>query len=394
MGSRYGWSGRGSSRYNDRGYGQWAPYVPVAKRRANAERLAKNIAKSTGRSLQPIHIEGRKIATSFWGQAWCDHMEQYCDYSNRLPRGRTYVRNGSVIDLQIDKGNIKALVSGSDIYKLNITIKTVSDAQWKKIQQDCAQSISSLLDLLQGRFDQGVMKRLTRPGDGLFPQSNEIKMSCSCPDGAVMCKHVAAVLYGVGARLDTAPELLFTLRNVDHTELISEAASSQNLDRALGAEQAGSLASEDLGALFGIELESHDSAKTGAKSKSKKEPGTKKPGMKKLAQNANLSALPESASKTTAKKKPAATKKRPSTKKATAANRRGAAALASAADATADAIQAALAAPVIVRVVARAVAAGESPLASTKTVRKAKSKPPAEGTAASESVTKRRRVAT
>src|SRR6516165_2714205 len=93
------------------------PYVPVAQRRAQAAReVAKRQKK--GQTVSPVVIEGRAIATTFWGKAWCDNLESYSDFANRLPRGRTYVRNGSVIDLQITPGQIKALVSGSEIYKV------------------------------------------------------------------------------------------------------------------------------------------------------------------------------------------------------------------------------------------------------------------------------------
>jgi uncharacterized Zn finger protein len=236
-------------------YGEWKPYVPVAQRRANALRHAAAVAKKQKRPLAPIKIDGKKIAASFWGQAWCEHLERYSDFANRLPRGRTYVRNGSVVDLQIERGKIKALVAGSDVYTVKIAIETLGKTLWTRIKRDCAQSIDSLIDLLQGRFDQGIMQRLTHRESGLFPQPAEIEMDCSCPDWAGMCKHVAAVLYGVGARLDTAPELLFTLRAVDHLELIGQAVAAENLNRTLGDGQNDALAGSDLGELFGIEID-------------------------------------------------------------------------------------------------------------------------------------------
>jgi uncharacterized Zn finger protein len=236
-------------------YYGFKPYVPVARRRAQAAKYAAGLAKKEKRQLAPVKIEGRKIASSFWGQAWCDNLEQYSDFANRLPRGRTYVRNGSVIDLQIKPGLVEAIVSGSDIYRVEIEIETLSRPLWTKIKQDCGQSIHSLLDLLQGRFDQGIMQRLTQREEGLFPQPKEIEMECSCPDWAGMCKHIAAVLYGVGARLDAAPEMLFTLRSVDHLELISQAMAADNLEQSLTARGEQSLAGTDLGQMFGIELD-------------------------------------------------------------------------------------------------------------------------------------------
>jgi uncharacterized Zn finger protein len=236
-------------------YGGFRPYVPVAKRRASAARYAAKLAKKEKRQLAPVKIDGRNIARTFWGQAWCDNLEAYSDFANRLPRGRTYVRNGSVIDLQITSGQVRAIVSGSAIYEVEVQIKTLSKPEWKLIRKDCSQSIHSVLDLLQGKFDTAVMQRLTQRRTGLFPQPAEIKMKCSCPDSAGMCKHLAAVLYGVGARLDLAPELLFTLRNVDHLELIGAAVSTDNLDRALAAGSTDALAGSDLAEVFGIELE-------------------------------------------------------------------------------------------------------------------------------------------
>lgn len=240
------------SRYDYYGF---RPYVPVAKRRANAEQHATKLAKQEGRTLQPVKIEGRKIATTFWGTAWCENLERYSDFANRLPRGRTYVRNGSVIDLQIRAGRVEAIVSGSEIYTVKIDIARLNKADWTRIKADCAASIDSLMDLLAGRFSNGVMNRLTRTEDGLFPRPQEIKIACSCPDWATLCKHAAAVLYGVGAHLDRRPELLFLLRDVDHNDLVTEAVAEGNLETALSGSENG-LAGEDLGAMFGIELDS------------------------------------------------------------------------------------------------------------------------------------------
>jgi uncharacterized Zn finger protein len=237
------------------GYYGFRPYVPVAQRRAKAAAFAAKLAKKEKRALAPIALAGRTIAASFWGRAWCDNLERYSDFANRLPRGRTYVRNGSVIDLQIERGKVKALVSGSQVYKVIIDIKTVPGAVWTRIKKDCTRSIDSLLDLLQGRFEQATMQRLTARDGGLFPQPKEIAMKCSCPDWAGMCKHVAAVLYGVGARLDRAPELLFTLRDVDHLELISQAVDSDNLKQTLRGKAEATLAASDLGEIFGIDLD-------------------------------------------------------------------------------------------------------------------------------------------
>ncbi len=230
----------------------WKPYVPVAKRRQEAARHVQKMAKK-GQAVTPVVIEGRTIAKTFWGKSWCENLERYSDYANRLPRGRTYVRNGSVVDLKISKGEIKAVVSGSEVYTVKIAIETASPSVWKGLCNDCAGSIDSLIELLQGRFSKGVMERVCLQGKGLFPSPKDIKLSCSCPDWADMCKHVAAVLYGVGARLDASPELLFTLRGVDKSELVAKAGEGLPAAKKPSSSKRV-MTGGDLGAIFGVEM--------------------------------------------------------------------------------------------------------------------------------------------
>jgi uncharacterized Zn finger protein len=232
-------------------YFGWQPYVPVAERRRQAEQKVAKLKKK-GQPIAPVTIEGRTIAASFWGKSWCTNLERYSDYESRLPRGRTYVRNGSVVDLQIADGEVTALVAGSELYSIRINIAPVKPAAWKSICRDCAGTVSSLVELLQGRIAKSVMDRVCREGDGLFPAPKDIKLSCSCPDWASMCKHVAAALYGVGARLDSKPELLFVLRGVDQNDLMS-AGPEMALNAAAPA--AGKVLDDgDVAALFGLEM--------------------------------------------------------------------------------------------------------------------------------------------
>jgi uncharacterized Zn finger protein len=231
---------------------EWRRYVPVAERRRQAQSKLKKLKKK-GESIAPVTIEGRTIAKSFWGKSWCTNLERYSDYANRLPRGRTYVRNGSVVDLQIAKGEVVAMVAGSELYKIRIAIKPVKTPHWKSICRDCAGTIDSLVELLQGRLAKGVMARVCREGDGMFPSPKDIELSCSCPDWADMCKHVAAALYGVGARLDAEPRLLFVLRGVDEGELIARAGQDVALNRAAPS-AAKVLDDGDVAALFGLEM--------------------------------------------------------------------------------------------------------------------------------------------
>ena len=238
----------------------WAPYVSVAERRRKAAAEMTKLA-GKGQTISPVVVQGRAIAATAWGKAWCANMESYSDYANRLPRGRTYVRNGSVVDLQITPATVAARVSGSSIYRTTITVKPMPKAKWQQICADCAGGIDSLVELLQGRFSKGVMDRLCRQGDGLFPVPKDIRFECSCPDGATMCKHVAAVLYGIGARFDGKPELLFTLRQVDPAELLGKAGSGVVTAPAAGER---TLAGDDLGALFGLEMDASTAAATAA----------------------------------------------------------------------------------------------------------------------------------
>ena len=198
---------------------RWAPYVPVAKRREKAAKKIQQLKKK-GQLIQPIEIQGRTIARTFWGKAWCSHMESFCDYDSRLPRGRTYVRNGSVCHLEINQGQVKAMVSGSSIYHITIAVKPLVLEKWHAIKNTCMGKISSLLDLLSGKLSTGVMDVVCHPESGLFPLLDDFTLDCDCPDWATMCKHVAAVLYGVGSRLDSDPEQLFKLRGVNFEELI------------------------------------------------------------------------------------------------------------------------------------------------------------------------------
>jgi uncharacterized Zn finger protein len=232
--------------------------VPVAERLAKAKRQMERLNKK-GEKLDPVVIEGRAIARTFWGKAWCDHLEAHCDFWNRLPRGRSYVRNGSVCDLVIGPGHVAARVVGNDLYRVEIDIKKLQPARWTAIRRSSTGGIASVVELLRGRLSAAVMGIMTHPTNGLFPRPHEIEMRCSCPDYATMCKHVAATLYGVGARLDSRPKLLFVLRGVDHMQLIDEAVRSGGLKDAAAAGPAG-IEESELAEVFGVEIETPASA--------------------------------------------------------------------------------------------------------------------------------------
>jgi uncharacterized Zn finger protein len=261
-------------------YFSWRPYVPVAQRQKNAQKELAKLAKR-GESPTPVRVEGRKIANSFWGKSWCENLERYSDFANRLPRGRSYVRNGSVVDLKINKGEVLAMVTGSELYRIKIEVAQVKPVHWKAICRDCAGTVGSLVELLQGRLDKSVMERVCNKGDGLFPSPEEIKLSCSCPDWADMCKHVAATLYGVGARLDQKPELLFVLRNVDQKELL--AGAGQDLAFTKAKSGAKVIDDGDIAALFGLEMAEPAAAETPVSVASARPKRSKPPPVKHVA---------------------------------------------------------------------------------------------------------------
>ncbi len=230
-------------------YGYYKPYVPVSQRYANAARHAAKSRKE-GVPLSPVVLTGRNIANSYWGQSWCDAMESYGDFANRLPRGRTYVRNGFVVDLRIESGLVSAAVAGSELYRTTVRVTPMAPARWRAVVDQHAAQVSSLIDLLQGKLPSSLLRALTDRSSGLFPDPGDLVFTCSCPDWASMCKHVAAVLYGVGARLDNDPGLFFLLRGVDVADLAVRSASV-GFAAPAGADD---LAGVDLSSIFGIDL--------------------------------------------------------------------------------------------------------------------------------------------
>jgi uncharacterized Zn finger protein len=236
---------------------EYPAYVPVVERRRRAQEKVVKLRRKDP-TIAPVVIEGKKLANSWWGQAWNRNLESYADYANRIGRGRSYVRNGAVLDLKLERGEIKALVQGSASrpYKVAIEISPLPGCLWERIKKTCEGKIESLSELLAGKFPKTLEELFMAKGEGLFPAPREIKLSCSCPDWATMCKHVAAVLYGVGARLDEDPTLFFTLRGVRVEELISEAIRTKTqtlLDRA-GTKSRRVLEDIDVTAMFGVEM--------------------------------------------------------------------------------------------------------------------------------------------
>ncbi|MCL1965176.1 MAG: hypothetical protein FWF69_08980 [Firmicutes bacterium] len=230
-------------------------YVPVAQKKANAQRaLAKLKKKNPG--VCPVVITGNKIAKTWWGGAWNKNLESYADYSNRIGRGRSYVKNGFVLDLKIEAETVTAIVAGSgrNPYHVKISINALSKTKWLKITNLCGRSIEGIDQLAQGKFPKELETLFTQKGEGLFPSPEEIKFSCDCPDWASMCKHVAAALYGVGARLDEDPTFFFKLRNIEIEALIKKSIEEkmENMLKNSGKKSKRVIKDADLGELFGI----------------------------------------------------------------------------------------------------------------------------------------------
>jgi uncharacterized Zn finger protein len=237
-------------------FGVYREYVPVGTRRARGEAELRRLLRREKRVPVPVRVEGRKIVRTFWGRAWCDNLERYSDFASRLPRGRNYVRNGSLLDLQVLPGAVRAYVAGYALYTVDVSIAALAARRWRALVSTCASQIGSLIGLLRGELSDDVLTALTDPRRGLFPEPREIRMRCSCPDAAVMCKHVAATLYGVGVRLDQRPELFFTLRQVDQADLIG-GIETRDVLGGVGRKSGPSrkqIAARDLESIFGIDI--------------------------------------------------------------------------------------------------------------------------------------------
>jgi uncharacterized Zn finger protein len=230
--------------------GDYPGYVSAAERRKRIAAAVRDLERR-GHDPAPVVVEGRDLATTFWGRAWCAHVEGLADLATRLPRGRSYVRSGAVVDLRIEPGVVRARVCGTELYDATVRIRRLPRARWDAVRRASTGQIANLVDLLAGKLPDAVMAVLSDPERGVFPRSDELDLDCTCPDDARLCKHLAAVLYGIGARLDREPELLFVLRGVDAAELVAEAGDAAS--RVATGEAA--LPRAALGELFGIELE-------------------------------------------------------------------------------------------------------------------------------------------
>lgn len=241
------------------GYGDYyPPYVSVAEKKRKAQKKLEKLKKQNPK-IKPVILEDSKIARTWWGKSWNTNLERYADYSNRIGRGRSYVRHGAVLDLQIDSGVVTALVQGSESrpYKVKIKIKGIRKKIWGEIKKSCQGEFNSLSGLLEGKFPKALAEIFMAKGAGLFPSPKEIEFDCSCPDWAYMCKHVAAALFGIGSRLDEEPDLFFKLRNVNMDDLVSQAIEEKTdtLLKKATDKTSRVMDESDIQSVFGIDLE-------------------------------------------------------------------------------------------------------------------------------------------
>jgi uncharacterized Zn finger protein len=304
-------------------YWRFPRYVTVAEKKAKAARKLKKLKKKNP-AIQPIVLEGRAIAKTWWGKSWNLNLERYADYSNRIGRGRSYVRHGAVLDLQISGGQVNALVQGSRTqpYTVTIKIKGITKKIWNNMKAACAGKLDSLPELLNGKFPKALGEVFTAQGRGLFPSPQDIGFDCSCPDWADMCKHVAATLYGIGTKLDDDAGLFFKLRKVKIDDLIQQTLKDQSYELLEKAEKMspGKIAESDLSGMFGIDMEetldldfskaSKKKAAAGkttsrASKKSKAKPARKSPAKKKASQRLGETSTSKKRVKPAAIKRPA-----------------------------------------------------------------------------------------
>ena len=256
-------------------YSGFPRYVSVGEKRAKAERKLDQLKKKRP-DIEPLILSGYQIANTWWGRAWNKNLEKYADYSNRIGRGRSYIRNGFVLDFKINSGEVTSLVQGTrpNPYKVAIKIKPLNKKAWNEIKQECEGKIESLQELIEGRVPEELTAIFTATGKGLFPSPKEIEFDCSCPDWASMCKHVAATLYGVAVKLDQDPKLFFLLRNAEMGDLITKAVQDKSRKMLEKAKKKTSrvLDNVDASRMFGIEIEERRSKtpKNKPKIKSKK----------------------------------------------------------------------------------------------------------------------------
>lgn len=219
------------------------PRLRVADLARLAQQRRENLLQE-GRQLHPVQGSSRNLASHFWGRAWMKHLA-LCEAGGLcLAPGRTLLRHGCVLDLQLAPGRVEALVSAQELVEVQIDIAPLEDERLEALKEACSGRIDSLVSLLEGCTDEAVLQRLCDPETGLLPEPHDWHMNCTCPDWAEPCPHAAAALYATGTLIDVEPTLLFQLRQVEASSLIeAPKVEAEVFDTSA------------LGSMFGIDLD-------------------------------------------------------------------------------------------------------------------------------------------
>ncbi len=225
-------------------------YVRVQKRRTYARDIAAQLERQ-GEILTPAVAHGKNIANQFWGRAWCHAIDEWQDCAYRLPGGRSLLKNGGVIDLKISRNSVIARVAADQVYDVQLHYRDADPYSVAELRSQCAGKLTGLLDFIQGKLSEEVMQYICNPVYGLFPEYGDFKISCTCLDDAVLCRHAAAALYAVATRLDDEPELFFTLRGIDAKDFFE----AEDILTQTGSNSAEGLSADELSKTFGIDIE-------------------------------------------------------------------------------------------------------------------------------------------
>lgn len=192
-------------------------------RRSSEESAGLPTAKGPG-SRRPFGL-------TWWGKAWVDALEHRARLDpNRLGRGRSYARRGSVLDLRVDPGVVSATVQGSRVtpYEVTVRIRAFSGDEWDAVLDVVSAQIGRVAALLDGELPPEVVDDAQAAGLELLPDAGEVKTACNCPDFAVPCKHSAAVCFLIADALDEDPFVLLLLRGRRRDELMSALRSRRS----------------------------------------------------------------------------------------------------------------------------------------------------------------------
>ncbi|TDD18652.1 hypothetical protein E1218_25585, partial [Kribbella turkmenica] len=177
----------------------------------------------------------RPFGATWWGRAWLEALEQRARLDpNRLSRGRSYARRGSVLDLTVSPGEVEAFVQGSRVtpYQVTVRIRAFTTAEWDAVLDVVSAQIGRVAALLDGELPPEVVDDVHAAGLDLLPGAGEVLTNCSCPDFAVPCKHSAAVCYLIADALDDDPFALLLLRGRPRDDLLTALRSRRSTTTA------------------------------------------------------------------------------------------------------------------------------------------------------------------